>query len=113
METPDPLIKSLCFAISAGIVSALLGPSSAGIFDGAQMRVPTQANRPRREGASENGPLRHTLGGTSNLPHAETHALAYNSVVAEDATIRIARALSVDVVPVLEGRLQAYANAQV
>jgi maleylacetate reductase len=47
--------------------------------------------------------LCHTLGGTFNLPHAETHAivlphaLAYNSVIAEDAMIRIARALDVDV----------------
>jgi maleylacetate reductase len=47
--------------------------------------------------------LCHTLGGTFNLPHAETHAivlphaLAYNSIVADDAMTRIARALNVDV----------------
>jgi maleylacetate reductase len=47
--------------------------------------------------------LCHTLGGTFNLPHAETHAivlphaLAYNSVAAEEAMTRIARALNVDV----------------
>ena len=46
--------------------------------------------------------LCHTLGGTFNLPHAETHAivlphaLAYNSVVAADAMTRIARALNVN-----------------
>ncbi|WP_321917054.1 maleylacetate reductase [Paraburkholderia sp. J11-2] len=43
--------------------------------------------------------LCHTLGGTFNLPHAQTHAivlphaLAYNSVAAADAMARIARAL--------------------
>ncbi|CAL8481579.1 maleylacetate reductase [Caballeronia sp. S22] len=43
--------------------------------------------------------LCHTLGGSFNLPHAETHAivlphaLAYNSDAAQDAMIRIARAL--------------------
>lgn len=43
--------------------------------------------------------LCHTLGGSFNLPHAETHAivlphaLAYNSAAAPDAMIRIARAL--------------------
>jgi len=46
--------------------------------------------------------LCHTLGGTFNLPHAETHAivlphaLAYNSKAASDATQRIARALEVE-----------------
>jgi maleylacetate reductase len=46
--------------------------------------------------------LCHTLGGTFNLPHAETHAivlphvLAYNSEVAFDATRRIARALEAE-----------------
>ncbi|SAL28889.1 maleylacetate reductase [Caballeronia humi] len=46
--------------------------------------------------------LCHTLGGTFNLPHAETHAivlphaLAYNSLVADDAMARIARALNVE-----------------
>ncbi|MDR8396592.1 maleylacetate reductase [Paraburkholderia sp. USG1] len=46
--------------------------------------------------------LCHTLGGTFNLPHAQTHAivlphaLAYNSVAAGEAMTRIARALSVD-----------------
>jgi maleylacetate reductase len=45
--------------------------------------------------------LCHTLGGTFNLPHAETHAivlphaLAYNSVVAAEAMTRVARALDV------------------
>lgn len=49
--------------------------------------------------------LCHTLGGTFNLPHAETHAivlphaLAYNSTVADDAMERIARALSVKWAP--------------
>jgi maleylacetate reductase len=49
--------------------------------------------------------LCHTLGGTFNLPHAETHAivlphaLAYNSAVAGDAMERIARALSVSSAP--------------
>jgi len=49
--------------------------------------------------------LCHTLGGTFNLPHAETHAivlphaLAYNSVVAADAMTRIARALDVESAP--------------
>lgn len=43
--------------------------------------------------------LCHTLGGTYNLPHAETHtvmlphALAYNAAAAPDAMNRIARAL--------------------
>jgi maleylacetate reductase len=46
--------------------------------------------------------LCHTLGGTFNLPHAETHAivlphaLAYNSVAAAEAMTRIARALGAD-----------------
>lgn len=46
--------------------------------------------------------LCHTLGGTFNLPHAETHAivlphaLAYNSLVAEEAMARIARALDAE-----------------
>ena len=49
--------------------------------------------------------LCHTLGGTFNLPHAETHAivlphaLAYNSPVAHEAMGRIARALNVDCAP--------------
>ncbi len=49
--------------------------------------------------------LCHTLGGTFNLPHAETHAivlphaLAYNSSVAGEAMERIARALNVDCAP--------------
>jgi maleylacetate reductase len=49
--------------------------------------------------------LCHTLGGTFNLPHAETHAivlphaLAYNSGVADEAMGRIARALNVDFAP--------------
>jgi maleylacetate reductase len=43
--------------------------------------------------------LCHTLGGSFNLPHAETHAIvlphavAYNSAAAPDAMLRIARAL--------------------
>lgn len=43
--------------------------------------------------------LCHTLGGSFNLPHAETHtivlphALAYNAAAAPEATARIARAL--------------------
>lgn len=46
--------------------------------------------------------LCHTLGGTFNLPHAETHAivlphaLAYNSGVAEEAMVRVARALETE-----------------
>jgi maleylacetate reductase len=49
--------------------------------------------------------LCHTLGGSFNLPHAETHAivlphaLAYNSTVAGEALARIARALNVDSAP--------------
>ncbi len=44
--------------------------------------------------------LCHTLGGTFNLPHAETHtvvlphALAYNAAMAPEAMMRIARALA-------------------
>ncbi|AXL53860.1 maleylacetate reductase [Paraburkholderia caffeinilytica] len=46
--------------------------------------------------------LCHTLGGTFNLPHAETHAivlphaLAYNSIAAAEAMTRIARALDAE-----------------
>jgi alcohol dehydrogenase class IV len=46
--------------------------------------------------------LCHTLGGTFNLPHAETHTivlphvLAYNREAAPDAMKRIARALHAD-----------------
>jgi maleylacetate reductase len=46
--------------------------------------------------------LCHTLGGTFNLPHAETHAIvlphaiAYNAPAAPEAVARIARALGVD-----------------
>jgi alcohol dehydrogenase class IV len=46
--------------------------------------------------------LCHTLGGLFNLPHAETHtiilphAIAYNAPFAQDAVIRIARALDGD-----------------
>jgi maleylacetate reductase len=49
--------------------------------------------------------LCHTLGGTFNLPHAETHAivlphaLAYNSTVAGESMERIARALNVKSAP--------------
>jgi maleylacetate reductase len=47
----------------------------------------------------------HTLGGTCNLPHAQTHtvvlphALAYNREAAPDAMQRIARALGADDAP--------------
>ena len=46
--------------------------------------------------------LCHTLGGSYNLPHAETHtvvlphAIAYNTSAAPDAMARIARALGTD-----------------
>jgi maleylacetate reductase len=46
--------------------------------------------------------LCHTLGGSYNLPHAETHTvvlphtLAYNATAAPDALTRIARALGQD-----------------
>jgi alcohol dehydrogenase class IV len=46
--------------------------------------------------------LCHTLGGTWNLPHAETHtvvlphAAAYNAPAVPDAMVRVARALSAD-----------------
>ncbi|CAM3657356.1 maleylacetate reductase [Polaromonas hydrogenivorans] len=49
--------------------------------------------------------LCHTLGGSFNLPHAETHtivlshALAYNAKAAPQAMVRIARALQVDSAP--------------
>ena len=49
--------------------------------------------------------LCHTLGGSFNLPHAETHtivlshALAYNAAAASDAMRRIARALQADSAP--------------
>ena len=47
----------------------------------------------------------HTLGGTFNLPHAETHAvilphaLAYNALAAQDAMRRIATALNAQSAP--------------
>ena len=50
-------------------------------------------------GMSLHHKLCHTLGGTFNLPHAETHAIllahsaAYNSSAAPEAMARIARAL--------------------
>lgn len=53
-------------------------------------------------GMSLHHKLCHTLGGTFNLPHAETHtvvlphALAYNALAAPEAMQRIARALRVD-----------------
>jgi maleylacetate reductase len=53
-------------------------------------------------GMSLHHKLCHTLGGTFNLPHAETHtivlphALAYNREAAPDAMQRIARALNAD-----------------
>ena len=49
--------------------------------------------------------LCHTLGGSFNLPHAETHtivlphALAYNAAAAPKAMTRIARALNADSAP--------------
>jgi maleylacetate reductase len=49
--------------------------------------------------------LCHTLGGSFNLPHAETHtivlphALAYNAKAAPEAMRRIARALNADSAP--------------
>lgn len=49
--------------------------------------------------------LCHTLGGTFNLPHAETHAIvlphaaAYNAAAAPDAMARVARALGVENAP--------------
>jgi len=49
--------------------------------------------------------LCHTLGGTFDLPHAETHtivlphALAYNASAVPEATSKIARALGVDDAP--------------
>ncbi len=49
--------------------------------------------------------LCHTLGGSFNLPHAETHtivlphALAYNATAAPKAMTRIARALNADSAP--------------
>src|SRR6201987_773183 len=49
--------------------------------------------------------LCHTLGGTFNLPHAETHtivlphALAYNAPAAPDAMQRIARAIGASDAP--------------
>lgn len=49
--------------------------------------------------------LCHTLGGTFNLPHAETHAIvlphaaAYNAAAAPEAMRRVARALGVDDAP--------------
>ena len=49
--------------------------------------------------------LCHTLGGSFNLPHAETHtivlphALAYNAAAASDAMRRIARALRAEEAP--------------
>lgn len=53
-------------------------------------------------GMSLHHKLCHTLGGSFNLPHAETHAvvlphaLAYNAAAAPDAMRRIARALGSD-----------------
>jgi maleylacetate reductase len=53
-------------------------------------------------GMSLHHKLCHTLGGSYNLPHAETHtivlphALAYNAKAAPDAMVRIARALGVE-----------------
>lgn len=47
----------------------------------------------------------HTLGGTFNLPHAETHAIilphaaAYNAAAAPEAMARIARALGAETAP--------------
>lgn len=56
-------------------------------------------------GMSLHHKLCHTLGGSFNLPHAETHtvvlphALAYNHRHAEEAMVRMARALGVDEAP--------------
>lgn len=53
-------------------------------------------------GMSLHHKLCHTLGGSYNLPHAETHtvilphALAYNAAAAPDAMARIARALAAE-----------------
>jgi maleylacetate reductase len=53
-------------------------------------------------GMSLHHKLCHTLGGSYNLPHAETHtvvlphALAYNAAAAPDAMARIARALGTE-----------------
>ena len=55
--------------------------------------------------------LCHTLGGSFNLPHAETHtvllphALAYNAAAAPGAMARIARALQADEAPLALQRL--------
>ena len=49
--------------------------------------------------------LCHTLGGTFDLPHAETHtvvlphAMAYNAAAAPDAMVRIARAIGAPEAP--------------
>jgi maleylacetate reductase len=56
-------------------------------------------------GMSLHHKLCHTLGGSFNLPHAETHtivlphALSYNSAAAPQAMARIARALGADAAP--------------
>lgn len=56
-------------------------------------------------GMSLHHKLCHTLGGTFNLPHAETHtiilphALAYNAPAAPEAMQRIARAMGADGAP--------------
>jgi maleylacetate reductase len=56
-------------------------------------------------GMSLHHKLCHTLGGSFNLPHAETHtivlphALFYNSAAAPQAMTRIARALGADAAP--------------
>jgi maleylacetate reductase len=61
--------------------------------------------------------LCHTLGGSFNLPHAETHAivlphaLAYNAAAAPEAMQRIARALGADDAPLAVHRLAAEAGA--
>ncbi len=63
--------------------------------------------------------LCHTLGGSFNLPHAETHtivlphALAYNAAAAPQAMARIARALGADSGPQAVHNLALYNGAPV
>jgi alcohol dehydrogenase class IV len=71
-----------------------------GITEGGLKRTGTDGRvLPKTVGMALHHKLCHTLGGSFNLPHAETHtivlphALAYNSVAAPDAMRCIARAL--------------------
>lgn len=63
--------------------------------------------------------LCHTLGGSFNLPHAETHtiilphALAYNAEAAPGAMARIARALQAESAPQAVFNLALYNGAPV